>query len=157
MRRIRMVIAKAERPGWAARAGLLAMLALTLACGGSAPPTSPSAPPPSALSALVCPAPLSLTTVDTSAPATYEKPTAQGGVPPIAVTCTPESGQPFPLGSTDIRCTATDQAGQTASCTFAVTVSRLPTFANDHHDRVIFLIYLKISGVTNLEDRVIKS
>lgn len=125
------IVRMAEQPGWAARAGLLAMLALTAACGGSGSttPTSPSTPPPSALSTLVCPAPMSLTTVDTSAPATYEKPTAQGGVPPIAVTCIPESGQPFPLGSTDIRCTATDQAGQTASCTFAVAVSRLPTFA----------------------------
>ncbi len=42
----------------------------------------------------------------------------------IAVTCTPASGSRFPVGTTTVTCTATDQAGNRAVRTFTVTVSR---------------------------------
>jgi lysophospholipase L1-like esterase len=113
--------------GLVARAGVVACLALTVACGRSATPTSPTtAPPPAALGALACPAPVAVTTVDTSAAAAFDLPAAQGGEAPVAVACTPPSGQRFPLGTTEVRCTATDRLGQTASCTFTISVSRLP-------------------------------
>ncbi|MGA2603152.1 MAG: HYR domain-containing protein [Verrucomicrobiia bacterium] len=38
------------------------------------------------------------------------------------VTCVPASGSIFPLGTTPVVCTAVDAAGNTASCTFSVTV-----------------------------------
>jgi hypothetical protein len=38
------------------------------------------------------------------------------------VTCNPPSGSVFPVGSTTVTCTATDEAGNTASCTFKVDV-----------------------------------
>ena len=40
-----------------------------------------------------------------------------------AVTCTPASGSTFPLGTTNVTCTSTDHAGNTASVSFTVTVS----------------------------------
>jgi hypothetical protein len=41
----------------------------------------------------------------------------------VTVTCTPASGTVFPAGTTTVTCTATDQLGQSLSCSFTVTVS----------------------------------
>ncbi len=53
----------------------------------------------------------------------YANPTAtdlvDGTVP---VTCTPASGSTFPLGTTTVRCSASDKAGNTASASFTVKV-----------------------------------
>jgi hypothetical protein len=40
----------------------------------------------------------------------------------VPVTCHPESGSVFPLGTTSVACTATDTAGNTAAGQFPVTV-----------------------------------
>ncbi len=40
----------------------------------------------------------------------------------VAVVCTPASGSTFPVGTTGVNCTATDDAGNQASCSFGVTV-----------------------------------
>lgn len=39
------------------------------------------------------------------------------------VTCEPESGQAFPVGTTTVECISTDTAGNTATATFTVTVT----------------------------------
>jgi len=41
---------------------------------------------------------------------------------PVTATCSPVSGSTFPVGTTTVTCTATDQLNNTASCTFTVTV-----------------------------------
>jgi hypothetical protein len=41
---------------------------------------------------------------------------------PAVVTCTPASGSTFPIGTTTVDCLARDQAGNSASCSFQVTV-----------------------------------
>jgi hypothetical protein len=41
---------------------------------------------------------------------------------PVPITCTPASGATFALGTTQVTCTATDKAGNTATGTFTVTV-----------------------------------
>lgn len=50
--------------------------------------------------------------------------TATDNVPGPAptVVCVPPSGSLFPLGTTDVRCTATDAAGNRSECSFRVTV-----------------------------------
>jgi hypothetical protein len=55
---------------------------------------------------------------------TYTTPTATDNcpLPPNPVTCTPPSGTCFPLGMTTVTCTATDSSGNTASCSFKVSV-----------------------------------
>jgi len=42
--------------------------------------------------------------------------------------CNPPSGSLFPVGSTIVNCTATDVAGNTASCAFSITVNSLLLF-----------------------------
>src|SRR5439155_1564804 len=41
----------------------------------------------------------------------------------VTVVCNPASGSAFPKGTTTVRCTATDAAGNTASCSFRVIVN----------------------------------
>ncbi len=41
----------------------------------------------------------------------------------VSVVCSPASGSIFPLGTTTINCTATDDAGNQANCSFTVTVN----------------------------------
>jgi hypothetical protein len=41
----------------------------------------------------------------------------------VVVACAPASGTAFPVGVTTVTCTATDASNNTASCSFAVTVS----------------------------------
>jgi lysophospholipase L1-like esterase len=59
----------------------------------------------------------------------YGTPTASGGAPPVAVSCTPASQTVFPIGATTVTCTATDARQRAGTCTFAVTVSAAPTIA----------------------------
>jgi hypothetical protein len=52
---------------------------------------------------------------------TFATPTASDNCPGVTVACSPASGTCFPLGTTTVTCTATDAAGNTASCSFTVT------------------------------------
>ncbi|HZN73446.1 MAG TPA: HYR domain-containing protein [Micromonosporaceae bacterium] len=55
--------------------------------------------------------------------ATYSSPTATDIVDPtVPVNCTPASGSTFPIGTNIVNCTATDDAGNTATESFTVTV-----------------------------------
>ncbi len=42
--------------------------------------------------------------------------------PSVTPACTPPSGSVFPIGATTVNCAATDAAGNTANCSFTVTV-----------------------------------
>ncbi|MFD0599290.1 HYR domain-containing protein [Catellatospora coxensis] len=54
---------------------------------------------------------------------TYPAPSAQDAVDgAVTPACAPASGSSFPLGATEVTCTATDSAHNTATATFAVTV-----------------------------------
>jgi uncharacterized repeat protein (TIGR01451 family) len=58
-----------------------------------------------------------------SAMVTYPTPTVTGACSAAAtVLCSPPSGSTFPVGATTVTCTASDDSGNTASCTFTVTV-----------------------------------
>jgi len=48
--------------------------------------------------------------------------TASDNCPGVTVVCTPPSGSIFPVGTTTVTCIATDASGNTATCTFTVTV-----------------------------------
>ena len=41
------------------------------------------------------------------------------------VECDPPSGSPFPIGTTEVQCVATDAAGNSSSCSFNVTVNHV--------------------------------
>ncbi len=73
---------------------------------------------------ITCPADI---TVDNdpgacSAVVTWSAPTAMDNVGVASVICDPPSGSAFPVGTTTVTCTATDLAGNTAECSFEVTV-----------------------------------
>jgi hypothetical protein len=68
-----------------------------------------------ALTARACPAP-------TTNVVNYPPPTASDNCPGVTVVCVPPSGSTFPLGTTTVTCTATDAAGNTATCSFTVTL-----------------------------------
>src|SRR5262249_4268477 len=50
----------------------------------------------------------------------YPAPTSSDNCPGATAACVPASGSTFPLGTTTVICTATDAAGNTATCSFRV-------------------------------------
>ncbi len=74
---------------------------------------------------VVCPANISTSNDpgQCSAAVTYSASTSDNCPGPVSLVCTPPSGSAFPVGTTTVNCTATDAAGNQASCSFTVTVS----------------------------------
>ncbi len=58
----------------------------------------------------------------TSVVVNYPQPTASDNCGSVTANCAPASGSSFPLGVTNVTCTATDGSGNTGTCSFAVTV-----------------------------------
>lgn len=73
---------------------------------------------------LVCPADLfvGVPPGTTSWPVAYPAPTPTDNCPGVTGDCAPPSGDPFPVGTTTVVCTASDGANQTATCDFDVVV-----------------------------------
>ena len=61
-----------------------------------------------------------------SVPVTYS-PTTSGGVAPVTVNASPSSGSQFAVGTTTVQVNASSSDGQTASCSFTVTVTVPPS------------------------------
>jgi lysophospholipase L1-like esterase len=55
----------------------------------------------------------------------FDAPPVTGGQGSVSVTCSPESGHTFPIGTTSVTCKATDTLNRTGECSFDVTVSKL--------------------------------
>jgi lysophospholipase L1-like esterase len=60
---------------------------------------------------------------------TFDTPAVSDGEGSVSVTCNPGSGHTFPIGTTAVTCTATDTLNRSATCSFNVTVSKLPTLS----------------------------
>lgn len=58
----------------------------------------------------------------TSTVVNYAIPIATGNCSTVTVSCNPPPGSMFPVGTTTVTCTAADVLGNTAQCTFTVTV-----------------------------------
>lgn len=96
------------------------------------PPVAPTPPPVAVVPdppTVACQLPISVTTTGTGSTVTYATPSSEGGESPVTVVCAPPSGTTFPVGSTDVRCTATDSLNRSGSCAFPVIVSRLATIS----------------------------
>jgi lysophospholipase L1-like esterase len=97
------------------------------------PPPPPVANPPS----LACVEGVSRSTVNAGGLAvSYDTPPVTDGQGSVTVTCSPSSGETFPIGTTAVTCTATDTLNRTGSCSFNVTVSKLAQLS-----RVKFLAF----------------
>jgi len=103
----------------------LALMAALAACGGSPTRPTPPPPPPPTLN-LTCPADVAKTSPNGNPFAVTFEAIATGGQVPVTLTCEPESGSPFAIGTTPVSCTARDAAGQTKTCAFSVAVAAPP-------------------------------
>jgi lysophospholipase L1-like esterase len=97
-------------------------LAATAAACGSHPTSNTPPPPPVEAPSIQCPADITTTTAGSSVVVTYPAPVVTGGTPPVTTHCTIASGAAFPLGTSDVICTATDAASRQGSCVFHVQV-----------------------------------
>ena len=113
--------------------GRILRAALYLAIGGVAACEESSIVPPHAPSPLsaesvgvltiACPEGGQAQSLDgRPVPMTYPPPEVTGGEVPVSVSCSPASDSRFPVGTTKVRCSASDRLGQTARCTFAQVV-----------------------------------
>lgn len=106
-------------------------LALVTAVSCSKSPTAPTPPepPPPPVGnppSLTCGDGISRATVNAAGmTVNFDSPTVSDGQGSVTVSCTPASGDMFPIGTTEVKCTATDTLNRTASCTFNVTISKL--------------------------------
>ncbi len=74
---------------------------------------------------ITVPAPISApATSPSGATVTYSATATDAVDGTVAVTCTPPSGSLFPLGSTTVSCTATDNVGNRSTASFAITVEK---------------------------------
>ncbi len=82
---------------------------------------------------ITCPADMTVSndTDSCNAVVTWADPVVTDNCPNPAVTCSPSSGSIFDVGTTTVTCTVEDASGNTADCTFSVTVTddQIPTLA----------------------------
>jgi trimeric autotransporter adhesin len=94
----------------------------TTGSGGGGNPCSPDTTPPTFSG---CPQNISLSTATTTAAATWTVPTATDacGSANVNLTSSLANGANFPIGTSTVTYTATDIAGNKATCSFTVTVA----------------------------------
>jgi HYR domain. len=85
----------------------------------------------------LCPAP-------TCATVNFPAPTTTDNCPGVIVVCNPPSGGCLPVGVTSVTCTATDASGNTATCSFAVSV--FDTVLQDDANPSIVLLWNSLTG-----------
>src|SRR5262245_23505619 len=88
----------------------LAALALVASCSSPTGPTPPPPPPVAEAPILTCPGDgVSRATVNAGGlTVTFDTPKVTGGEGTVTVSCSPASGENFPIGMTEVKCTATD-------------------------------------------------
>ncbi|MFY9609294.1 MAG: DUF4394 domain-containing protein [Blastocatellia bacterium] len=91
-----------------------------------------------AVTALTCPA------TSASGVVNFPPPTASDNCPGVTAACVPASGSIFPVGTTTVTCTATDASGNTATCSFSVTV--FDVCLQDDSDSSIKLLINSFTG-----------
>ena len=75
---------------------------------------------------VTCPSNMSVASPDGLPVAVNYSVTTSGGVAPVTVTGSPESGSGFPVGTTPVKVIARSSDGQEKSCAFSVTVTYSP-------------------------------
>src|SRR5262245_12352897 len=94
----------------------IAMCSFTVTVNDTQPPTITCPAPVTVVAAQTCP-------LSSSTAVTFPAPTVTDNCPGVITTvCNPPSGSTFPAGTTTVTCTATDAAGNMASCSFTVSV-----------------------------------
>lgn len=105
----------------------LVLFSLAAGCNSPSAPTPPPPPPPPEAPTITCSESIARGTINAGGlPVSYSAPETRGGQSPVNVSCTPESGATFPIGQSTVTCTATDGLQRQASCTFGITITKLP-------------------------------
>jgi lysophospholipase L1-like esterase len=105
----------------------LVLFSVVSGCSSPSAPTPPPPPPPPEAPTITCSESVARGTINAGGLAVgYSAPETRGGQSPVNASCSPESGSTFPIGSTEVTCTATDGLQRQASCRFEVTVTKLP-------------------------------
>ena len=113
---------------WVTGFAIAAILALGASCSSPTAPTPPPPPPPPVANppTLTCVEGISRATVNASGMAiSFDVPPVKDGQGSVTTSCSPDSGSTFPIGTTEVKCTATDSLNRTGTCTFNVTVAKL--------------------------------
>jgi lysophospholipase L1-like esterase len=119
----------------AIRRAAVSLAALLLVFAGScSSPTKPTPPPPPPVAdppVLSCPLEgISRATVNAAGMTiNFDTPRVTGGEGTVNVSCSPASGDNFPIGATEVKCTATDSLSRTGTCGFTVTIAKLATLS----------------------------
>jgi lysophospholipase L1-like esterase len=115
------------RKAWLVGAALSLMASAACGDGPTTPTPIPTPTPTPPAPTLACPADMSgVSHLNQPVTVTWTEPAASGGTAPVTVACTPASGATFPAGTTTVTCRGTDAAGQSATCAFWVTITRVP-------------------------------
>jgi VCBS repeat protein/HYR domain-containing protein/FG-GAP repeat protein len=93
---------------------------------------------------IVCPASFTVVAgagcpIGTNNTVSYAAPTVSDNCPGATSVCNPPSGSAFPVGTTTVNCTASDASGNTASCSFVVTVFSLCVQDNSNPGNVVLV------------------
>lgn len=117
-----------------------ALISLLIGAACSKAPTAPTPPPPpppppvADAPSIECVAGIPRSTTNAAGVAvTFDTPAVTGGQGSVNVSCTPQSGTTFPIGTTTVSCTATDSLSRTGTCSFAVAVTKLPTLSKTRY------------------------
>src|SRR5688572_24342104 len=103
------------------------VLGIASGCSTPSSPTPPPPPPPPEAPTITCSENISRGTVSAGGmEITYPAPETRGGQTPLNTTCSHESGATFPIGPTTVDCSVTDGLNRQASCSFTVTITKLP-------------------------------
>jgi len=113
-------LSRLRRSAWI-RAALLLLPLGVASCGD--PPIGPTPQSPT----ITCPADIEVDSPDDGPVAVpFATPIAQGGTPPVTVSCVPVAQSLFAVGTAPVTCTATDTRARTGTCTFRVRVRGVP-------------------------------
>ena len=93
---------------------------------------TPTLGPVPALVELVCAAPITVKESGQSGKAVvqFPDPVFSDGTAPVSVSCSPRSGSQFPIGTTNVLCSATNAALEPFACITPVTVEDRPKLSN---------------------------
>ena len=83
-------------------------------------------------------------------PFNFPPPTTDDNCPDETVACVPPSGSVFPPGPTPVTCTATDESGNTATCSFIVTGQAIAIPTLSAWSRMTLLLLLAGVGLVLL-------
>ena len=95
-------------------------------------PTAPSSLSTDKIEVLTLTCPANVVTqslTGSTAQVLFSAPQVAGGLAPVSSTCAPPSGVAFPVGTSTVNCSASDDLGQTTSCNFTIQVLPPPQLA----------------------------